>query len=163
MNHKLFLATAVLLLCTLGGCGQPAGTDYSAGPAVVDANAGQSEESNKDPPASTNQLLAESTLDGTVLEFSEASCVLTPTIHEDGWAYSAAPGYENPETNIMVMYLDNCSFQIATANLETGQITYEEATIQDIKKQTSLVLYGQYTEEKTFQAEKVYIYRTMED
>lgn len=42
-------------------------------------------------PASGQELLEISTISGTVVEFSEKECKITPTLYEENTAYEAAP------------------------------------------------------------------------
>lgn len=110
-------------------------------------------------PASYGELLEISTFSGVVTEFWETGCKLTPIHYEENVAYSAAP--ENETEWITVAYQDTCTFQIANVNAQTGTVTYKGASIQDIEKQLSLVICGEYDSSNVLHGERVFIYRSV--
>ena len=59
-----------------------------------------------------------------------------------------------------VVYNSDCTFQIAHVNHQTAVATYEPAAVGDVKKQTDLILRGEYDEKDVFHASHVYIYRS---
>lgn len=110
-------------------------------------------------PADADKLFEISNLSGTVTEFSEDGCTLSPTIDSgDNVSYQAAPGYE--DTFVSVVYNSDCTFQIAYVNIQTAAATYEPAAVENVKKQTDLILCGEYDEKDVFHASHVYIYRS---
>ncbi len=56
----------------------------------------------------------------------------------------AAPGYESEDTNVVVTYQEGCVVQIATIYTATGLAELEQASVVDIKKQESIIIYGSF-------------------
>ncbi len=108
-----------------------------------------------------NSLIDLSTIQGSVVEFSDGTCTITPVESSDGGetAVSAAPGSENADNNVTVHYQDDCAFQIAQISQETGKTSFSDADISDIKKQTSLILYGEWSDTYNLNATRVIIVR----
>lgn len=110
-------------------------------------------------PSDSDELFEISNLSGTVTEFFDDGCTLSPTIESgDNLSYQAAPGYE--DTFVSVSYNSDCVFWIAYVDFKTSLVTYEPATIKDVKKQTSLILCGEYDENEILHADRIFIYRT---
>ena len=106
-----------------------------------------------------SEILAASDLKGTVIEFSDNECIINPvTENSDGEGGSsaviAAEGYEDEGEKVTVKYADNCVFERAVMSITTGTATTSEATISDIKKKTSLALYGDFIDTENFTALK---------
>ncbi|MCI8275639.1 MAG: hypothetical protein HFI66_08520 [Lachnospiraceae bacterium] len=182
MKQRLLLA---ILLVTLLGIGQGCGGtregreksgDYSEnGRDGTEMRGGETrggetrggETAPEENPADADLLLEGAGLIGSVTEFSGEGCSLLP-VHEEGTddggglAWSAAEGHEADAEKINVSYGPDCIFQIAKVDIITAKATYEPASLEDVKKQTDLVLYGSYGEDGSFLAEKVYVYRRME-
>ncbi len=169
MKHKniLLLATMVLVL-TCVGCGQQAQKGNSDTVSPTQAENSIPDEQKKEEelpsvgtdenPADADKLFEISNLEGTVTEFSDDGCKLSPTKYSgDNVSYQAAPGYE--DTFVSVVYNSDCTFQIANLSLQTSAATYEPANVEDVKKQTSLILCGEYDENEVFHASRVFIYR----
>ncbi len=95
-------------------------------------------------PKSGEELFAISKVSGSVIDFFDSGCKIMPTHFEEEIAYEAAPGCEDEEDSITISYDNNCVFQIAYANVQTGVIKYEAAKEEDIKKQTRLIVCGDY-------------------
>lgn len=111
-------------------------------------------------PANGDMLFQISNLNGTVVDFYDDGCKISPTIKEgENIAYGAAPGYEKEEDMVSVVYDTGCTFQIAHANYQTTEIIYEAASIDDVKKQTSLIICGEYNEDNVLHASRVFILR----
>ena len=109
-----------------------------------------------------NEILAAYDLQGTVIEFSDNECIINPvTENSDGEGGSsaviAAEGYEDEGEKVTVKYADNCVFERAVMSITTGTATTSEATVSDIKKKTSLVLYGDFNDTENFTATKAII------
>ncbi|MCI8860116.1 MAG: hypothetical protein HFI71_11500 [Lachnospiraceae bacterium] len=106
-----------------------------------------------------DKLIAASDLQGSVTEFSNNGCTITPvTSSNDGKiAEEAADGYEDEAEKINIKYGDNCIFQRAVISIATGKATVSEAAKADIKKKTSLLLYGNFDDTKNFTATKAVI------
>ena len=108
-----------------------------------------------------DELIAASDLQGSVTEFSDNGCTITPTTSSsDGnakIAEEAADGYEDEGAKVTIKYGDNCIFQRAVMSIGTGKATVSEAAKTDIKKKTSLLLYGNFDDTENFTATKVMI------
>lgn len=168
MNHKitaLLIALLLVMVCT--GCGKPSRKEtvpqepqteaYSA-PFQTQAQPPEHEQTEASPnPTSYEKLLENSTFNGVVTEVWETGCNLIPVHSEGNVAYSAAPGYETEW--IPVSYQDACTVQVANVNAQTGTVTYQEASIQDIEKQQSLLIFGEHDSGNVLQAENVFICR----
>ncbi len=100
-------------------------------------------------------------LQGTVLEFTNSGCTISPQINEgDDLAYEAAVGVEDDAGNITVLYSADTQFQIVTANAEQQEIESINNTEKDeLKKQSEVCLFGNYQEDNTFLATRVVIVR----
>jgi len=143
-RNLLFLLITLSLFISCTGCGS--GVSHPA-------------DSLNATPQNGEALFEICKLNGTVTEFSDRGCVLTPVISDDSVACQAAPDHEDQQDQVTVSYNDGCSFQIAHANLQTGEITYEDASVADIKKQTELLISGEYDTNDTLLADRVFIYR----
>lgn len=164
----LFLAV-MLLAATCVGCGkQPQNDDVlfehqeqgTNLPSVVvpqtDPDVGAIEN-----PATGDGLFEISKETGTVVEFSDSGCSITPTHYDGNVAYEAAPGHEDQTDLTTVSYSEDCIFQIAYVNMQTGKATYENATVDDVKKQTRIVVCGEYDDSNILNATHIFIYRKM--
>lgn len=113
-------------------------------------------------PTNGEDLFKISKLRGTVTDFCDNRCTITPTVEEGEVAYEAAPGYDAQQEHITISYADGCTFQIAYVNIQTGEVTYDTASLSDIKKQTNLVICGEYDSDNILHATHIFIYRNME-
>ena len=105
-----------------------------------------------------DEMIAASDLQGSVTGFSDNGCTITPvTSSNDGEAAIAADGYEDEAEKINIKYGDNCIFQRAVMSIATGKATVSEAAKADIKKKTSLLLYGSFDDTENFTATKAVI------
>lgn len=108
-----------------------------------------------------DELITASDLQGNVTGFSDNGCTITPvTSSNDGKAKiaeEAADGYEDEAEKINIKYGDNCIFQRAVMSIATGKAAVSEAAKADIKKKTSLLLYGNFDDTENFTATKVMI------
>ncbi len=105
-----------------------------------------------------DKMIAASDLQGSVTGFSDNGCTITPaTSSNDGEAVIAADGYEDEAEKINIKYGDNCIFQRAVMSIATGKATVSEAAKADIKKKTSLLLYGSFDDTENFTATKAVI------
>lgn len=108
-----------------------------------------------------DEIIATSDLQGSVTEFSDNGCTITPvTSSSDGKAKiaeEAADGYEDEAAKVTIKYGDNCIFQRAVMSIATGKAAVSEAAKADIKKKTSLLLYGNFDDTENFTATKVMI------
>lgn len=105
-----------------------------------------------------DEMIAASDLQGSVTGFSDNGCTITPvTSSNDGEAAIAADGCEDEAEKINIKYGDNCIFQRAVMSIATGKTTVSEAAKADIKKKTSLLLYGSFDDTENFTATKAVI------
>ncbi len=105
-----------------------------------------------------DEMIAASDLQGSVTEFSDNGCTINPvTSDNNGEAVIAADGYEDEGAKVTIKYVDNCIFQRAVMSIATGKATVSEAAKAEIKKKTSLLLYGNFDDTKNFTATKVII------
>ena len=107
----------------------------------------------------SDSLISSFDLQGSVIEFSENGCVVTPVTNDGNTAAVAAPGNEKEETNVTISYEPDCIFQTAVMDLTTGTANISKAAVSDIKKQTSLLIYGSSEDTHNFSASKVIIVR----
>lgn len=170
MKHKIILFLAAMLLAaTCVGCGnQPHNDDILLDHQGQDTNLPSVKVPETNPsvenvenPATGDGLFEISKANGTVVEFSDTGCKITPTHYDGNVAYEAAPGYEDQDESISVLYSQDCVFQIAYVNIQTGEVTYENATLGDVKKQTRIVICGEYDDSNVIHATHVFVYRQM--
>ena len=82
--------------------------------------------------------------------------------HEEGdVAAMPAPGYEDNWEQVSVVYDSGCTFQYAYSNPQTGEIRYETATADDVKKQTTVIICGEYDSDNVLHADRIFLYRLM--
>lgn len=168
MKHKNNLGKIAVVLCilSLAGCGTSENTTNETNVHNTDNTNTTAEESKKSMsgnPADSNDadsLLIFASANGTVTSFSDDSCTISPVRYSgDNIAYTDAPGNENPDSIVTIHYQSDCVFKIAKISIVTGTVTYSDADISDIKKQTSLIIYGDWSNEKNIDATRVFIAR----
>ncbi len=104
------------------------------------------------------EMIAACDLQGSVTEFSDNGCTINPvTSDHDSEAVIAAEGYEDESAKVTVKYGDGCTFQRAVISIATGKAVASEAAKAEIKKKTSLLLYGNFDDTENFTAAKVVI------
>lgn len=183
-NKKQLQAFVIgMSLFTLAGCGVPNDTDtdrtQEAGNTYMENP--MADPDQKEPSAGNNgnadvgagggaagevsggEIIAASDLQGSVIEFSDTGCRINPvTSSEDGsgsTASIAAEGHEEEDAKVTVTYEEGCIFQRAVINITTGKADVREASVSDIKKKTSLLLYGNFEDTEHFTAAKAVIVR----
>jgi len=166
MKNKKLMRTFVVgaSIFALAGCGTSNENDIT-NPDKKDAP--NENDSNNTPDGNDSsavgrtdgdKIIAASDLQGSVTEFSDNGCTITPvTSSNDGEAAIAADGYEDEAEKINIKYGDNCIFQRAVMSIRTGKATVNEAAKTDIKKKTSLLLYGNFDDTENFTATKAVI------
>lgn len=163
MRNFKIVKSLLIGLCVLSlvGCGMEDGSvkDIENNPIAENENTSSSNEQVNDNDA--NVLLESSTALGSVVDFTDTGCIVTLVEEMDDGktAVVAAPGSDSSDTNITVNYDSGCIFQIAIINPLTGEADISDATVSDIKKQTSLIIYGDYQDTDTLNATKVIIAR----
>ena len=106
-----------------------------------------------------DSLYASAAITGSVVEFSDGSCTVSAAVTEDDgkMGVAAAPGYESEDTNVVVTYQEGCVVQIAAIYTSTGTAELEQASVADIKKQSSVIIYGSFEDTHHVTATKVII------
>lgn len=106
-----------------------------------------------------DSLYASAAMTGSVVEFSDGSCTVSAAVTEDDGKTGvvAAPGYESEDTNVVVTYQEGCVVQIATIYTSTGIAELEQASVADIKKQASVIIYGSFEDTHHVSATKIII------
>lgn len=106
-----------------------------------------------------DSLYSSATMTGSVVEFSDGSCTVSVAVTEDDGKTGvvAAPGYESEDTNVVVTYQEGCVVQIATIYTSTGIAELEQASVADIKKQASVIIYGSFDDTHHVTATKIII------
>ena len=173
MKFIKFMRGILIGMCVpaLYGCGVSEGggsqnTDYNAANDNTVNDSKENDTPNAADHAGTSDntdgenLIRSSALQGSVVEFSDSGCIVAPVTNEDeNTAAVAAPGNENEETNVNISYKTDCIFQKADINITTGKAGINDASISDIKKQTSLLIYGDFEDTHHLTAEKIVIVR----
>lgn len=166
-----FLGTAIMGGCKNQAENSPLDATSSLVPTVsgkipdtgIHPNEKENDASGISGPINAEQLYTDVSLSGTVAEFTSNGCSVIPIITEEvegGYTASqAAPGTEDKEKNVTVTYNNNCIFQIAVIDVQTGMAQLSDATKEDIKKQTDLMLYGNYQNTQHLNVSKVVIQR----
>lgn len=167
-NKKLMRALVVgASIFALAGCGTSNDTDTNGESETRDTHI-ENENGSKNTPDGNDsntvenmnggEMIAASDLQGSVTEFSDNGCTINPvTSDNEGEAVIMAEGYEDEGAKITIKYGDNCTFQRAVISITTGDAAVSEAAISDIKKKTSLLLYGSFDDTENFTAAKVVI------
>ena len=165
MKHKIVsILTVILLLSVCAGCkAQPANKDLprdsvSWNDESADNTTALRGTSNENP-KNGDELLSNCIENGAVKTLLDNSCVMLPTKKDGNIAMGPAAGYEEQWETITVTYDEDCVFQIAYVNTKTGAVRYDPANMTDIKKNTSLIIYGEYDNDHILHATRVYIYR----
>ncbi len=158
--------SGVVFTAGLLGCGQAPRVDspetLSSEPFPSTVSKEEKKEDREETPEDANLLWQRAGMSGTVMEFTEEGCSISLTESEGNLAWGAAEGYESEEEISQVLYSEDCVFWIANVDIITAKASYESASREDVKKQTSVILYGDYDGEGQFKASRVYIYRGTE-
>lgn len=114
---------------------------------------------------SSQELFSNAKIQGSVVEFSDSELSLsmaTTTTDENGGEVmeEAAPGMENEDEMIHVTYGENMSVRILTMNRASQtQISLEDADKGSIKKQTSVLIFGNCQDTYHWTADEIVIVR----
>lgn len=160
MKNKVSKFVVILLaLGVIGsfcGCSNDKETN-SAQPKSVNESDGL-EENNQTETTGEN-LINNADLSGSVIEVLGNGCMLSQTMLEgDELAYESAEGNDS-ENQVKVIYEDGIVFQSATIETTSGRILeLTDINKDDIKKQTRLLLYGDFQNTYTFKATKIVSY-----
>ncbi len=170
-DKKLMRALIVgASIFALAGCGAPNDTDtngeketqntYIENDITNTDKKDNSDEINSNDVGSMDgdEIIAASDLQGHVIEFSDNGCVVNPVTSDNAAeAVAAADGYEDEGEKVTIQYGEGCIFQRAVMSIATGKATVSEVAKEDIKKKTSLLLYGNFDGTENFTAAKVVI------
>lgn len=165
MKNRNLMKSLLIGLCifTLAGC-QTNGNLNHDNPnnsnTPVTENQGNSSGKNTERDEADG-LIDSAALMGSVIDFSDNGCSVSQVTSDDGGksAKVAAPGSENADTTVHIKYESDCIFQLATISIATGKAMITNASIDDIKKQTSLIIYGDFSDTHNISATKVLIAR----
>ena len=163
MQHRKKGITVLLLVCTLAlaGCGSSHTGEGTGGNAPSQPS--QNADTDPSEKGSGDELLDHAALKGTVSDFQEGSFQVMADRTEDNGqtAVGAAPGMESESRmeSTTVSYGGDCVFQIANIDSSTGAVDLEDAVSSDVKKSTSVAVYGETQENGEIHATKVLITR----
>lgn len=165
MKHKIVsILTVILLLSICIGCeAKPSNKDIP--PDSTSLNEGNSDNTtamrgtSNENPKNGDELLSDCKENGAVKTLLDNGCVMLPMKKDGNIAMGPAAGYEEQWETITISYEKDCVFQIAYVNTKTGAVRYDPANMTDIKKNTSLIIYGEYDNDHILHATRVYIYR----
>ena len=147
----------IIILCTLAltGCGSGTSRENPVDSSTEQGGTNQTSGGEN----MAEELLDTAALNGSVIEFTDSGCIISPVTTEDGGqsAIIAAAGHEDEADSVNVQYQDDCVFQIAEVDVASGSADIRKASITDIKKQTILVIFGDYTDTENLTASKVII------
>lgn len=173
MKHTKITVGFATLLCifSLAGCqGKPqnqpvkAETEMQQTGAVSEPQTEQAQQESSEThpnnvPANAEELLDSATTSGEVTAFSDTGLTLNPLSVTDAGAAIMAVDSENAENLLTVHYLENCTFQLARINQSTGALALETASAADIKKETSIAVYGEADESGAILAKQIFLIR----
>lgn len=166
MKHMKLATITLTLFCmlSLAGCGSsnteqaknnqtPAYSQNESQPGGENTNTSNETSTNLD------DLLETASLRGSVADFQDGSFQVVPDQDDGQMAKSAAEGMESDMESTTVSYGEDCTFQIANINSSTGAVELETATASDVKKSTSVYVYGETQDDGEIHATKVLITR----
>ena len=167
MKHmKLVMVTGVLIFAlSLAGCGNSKGEQAADSGTSVNSQsenqAGDTGASDDGGENSTNldNLVETASLRGSVADFQDGSFQVIPMETDAETTKLAASGMESTLESTTVSYGDDCTFHIANINRTTGAVEFEAATSSDVKKSTSVYIYGETQDDGTIHATKVLLPR----
>ena len=158
------MTLALLCALSLAGCGSSnSGQAANNEPSSYSQNENQSggENTNASNATSTNldDLLETANLRGSVADFQDGSFQVVPDQDVGHMIIASADGMEISMESTTVSYDGNCIFQIANINSSIGTVELEGATASDVKKSTSVYVYGETQDDGEIHATKVLITR----
>lgn len=169
MKYKKIAVATLALICTLSlvACGsthtgqmngkEPPSYGQSGNQAGKE-NKGTSDGNNQDS-TNLNDLLETALLKGGVADFQDGSFQVVPDQDDGQTAIAAAAGMESNLESTTVYYGEDCRFQIAHIDSSTGRVELEDASAANIKKSTSVYVYGETQDHGKIHAAKVLIAR----
>lgn len=155
------LVAVGLCVCALTGCGSKPDTAPDISQPIINSNE-DIEDTNSSSENETNDLLDSANMQGSVLEFTDSGCSVSQTKEIEGGngIVAEAEGQENADNAVSVKYKTDCEFVIATLSTQSGTITnVASGSINDVKKNSTIYIYGEFVDTYNFNAEKIVIAR----
>lgn len=166
MKQMKLATTALALVCTfsLAGCGnfhtgQAANNEPSAYSQSGPQSGGENTNTSNETSTNLDDLLETSMLRGSVADYQEGSFQVVPDQDDGDTVIAAAPGMESSTESTTVSYGQDCIFQIAHIDSATGAVELESASASNVKKSTSVYVYGETQDNGEIHATKVLIAR----
>ena len=166
MKHMKLVTMTLALLCalSLAGCGssnsgQAAQNESSSYSQNENQSGGGNADVSDDTSPNLDNLMETASLRGAVADFQDGSFQVVPDQDDGQMIIAAADGMESGMESTTVSYDENCIFQIANINSSTGAVELEGATSSDVKKSTTVYVYGDTQEDGEIHATKVLITR----
>ena len=169
MKKIKLVGVTLALFCTLSmaACGstqtgqetQSESPAYSQGEMPGGNKDADAEKGKEELPGNLGDIEAEAILGGSVAEFQDGSFQVIPMETDAETTKLAASGMESTLESTTVSYGDDCTFHIANINRTTGAVEFEAATSSDVKKSTSVYIYGETQDDGTIHATKVLLPR----
>ncbi len=158
-NISKFIAVG-LCICALTGCGESPDEKPDKSNPIVNSNTNE-ENANGSLENKGNDILESANLIGSVLEFTDNGCFVSQAKEIEGGAgvKIEAAGMENKDNSVSVTYNPDCEFVIATVSAQSGVTNTTTGSISDVKKQSEVYLYGEFSDTNHFNATKVVIAR----
>lgn len=155
---KKKIAMVILATClfgTLAGCEKDSSNKPEV-PSTENSTNSVNQTENSTEKSEGISALSNANLVGTVIDFTEIGCTLGKGKSTEDTLTTPAGG-DNTEgvERVFVKYADNTQFQIANSTITN--ITLTDGTREDVKKSSSVFLYGEYQEDGTFLATRVII------
>ena len=155
---KKKIAMVILATClfgTLAGC-ETDSSNKPEVPSTENSTNSVNQTENSTEKSEGISALSNANLVGTVIDFTETGCTLGKGKSTEDTLTTPAGG-DNTEgvERVFVKYADNTQFQIANSTITN--ITLTDGTREDVKKSSSVFLYGEYQEDGTFLATRVII------
>lgn len=169
MKKIKLVGVTLALFCTLSmaACGstqtgqetQSESPAYSQGEMPGGNKDADAEKGKEELPGNLDDIEAEAILGGSVAEFQDGSFQVIPMEVDSQTTKLAANGMESTLESTTVSYGEDCTFHIANINSATGAVEFEAATASDVKKSTSVYIYGETQNDGTIHATKVLLPR----
>ena len=168
MKKKILILMMIVCLgSTFYGCGYN-GSEGNSG--AQSDNSGSDNNTSTDTPGNSagenNQsegvdAINNADVFGSVIDFSETGCTLGKgDISEEQQMISAEGASADSEDQISVIYGDDITFQIAVSSMT--DITLEPGSKEDVKKSSTVYVYGTKQQDGTFLASRMLIERFQE-
>lgn len=125
----------------------------------TDSATSQSQQS-PDTGSDIDSLAASALAHGDVVEFTESGCIISPVQDDGDTSIIAAPEHMDETEKITIQYQEGCEVQIAVSDASTGETAFRPASLSDIKKQTSILVFGENQDSGTIKATKIVIWQT---